>query len=412
MDYYNENDPNAAAWLMALIEDGLIPEGHVDVRSITDVSAAELVGYVQCHFFAGIGGWPLALQIAGWPRDRRIWTGSCPCQPFSAAGRQAGEKDERHLWPVFSKLIEAGKPPVVAGEQVASKLGRSWLAGVFADLEGMGYRRAGANLCSAGVGSPNIRQRLFWLGDSDMHECHGSERGKAEEAAGRRDDQECADRRRASESARTGISVGLGIANSSVAKFAERIGAMPNQEEGTRSRYKSYGSGDAGRLADSTAQRERSGESEGDIKSRLVMDGAESGGNSDDHGEVGVAHRMGDSNEQGLEGRGERGERAGELSAWQASPWSEYDIARCRDGKARRIPKGSLESNVQFLADGISSKVADLWHQGYPLAWQKIESRVPLLKGLGNAINPFVAAEFIRAYMEAELLTTRNNQLP
>lgn len=90
MHYYNENDPKAAAWLRELIRCGHIPFGYVDTRSICDVRADELVRYVQCHFFAGIGGWPLALKLAGWPGDRPVWTGSCPCQPFSAAGKGAG----------------------------------------------------------------------------------------------------------------------------------------------------------------------------------------------------------------------------------------------------------------------------------------------------------------------------------
>lgn len=143
--------------------------------------------------------------------------------------------------------------------------------------------------------------------------------------------------------------------------------------------------------------------------------------NVDGHNDVGFEHagkeqhpvsRMGNSNEQGLEGRGERGERAGELSARQASPWNEYDIVHCRDGRQRRIPKGSVESGIQCMVDGIQPGMDTLWHQGYPLAWQKIESRPAILKGIGNAINPYIAAEFIRAYMQAELLTQQNNQLP
>lgn len=171
MNYYNEYDTKTAAWLRELIEAGAIPDGDVDERSIVDVKPDDLKGYTQCHFFAGIGGWSLALQLAGWPSDRPVWTGSCPCQPFSVAGKGKGVEDERHLWPVFAELIRACKPPTVFGEQVASKAGRDWLAGVFADLEGMGYSRAGADLCAASIGAPHIRQRLFWVADSRHWEC-------------------------------------------------------------------------------------------------------------------------------------------------------------------------------------------------------------------------------------------------
>ena len=88
MNYYNEFEPKAAAALKQLISDGLIPRGNVDDRSITEIRADELKGYTQCHFFAGIGGWSRALELAGWPADRPVWTGSCPCQPFSTAGKQ------------------------------------------------------------------------------------------------------------------------------------------------------------------------------------------------------------------------------------------------------------------------------------------------------------------------------------
>ena len=162
--YYNEFDPKAAAWLRELITGGHIPAGDVDTRSIVDVKPEDLYGYDQCHFFAGIGGWAYALQLAGWSGP--VWTGSCPCQPFSIAGAQRGTADERHLWPQFARLIAECRPPVVFGEQVASKAGREWLAGVRADLEGMAYAVGAADLCAAGVGSPHIRQRLFWVADT------------------------------------------------------------------------------------------------------------------------------------------------------------------------------------------------------------------------------------------------------
>jgi len=171
--YYNEFDPFAADWLENLIREGLIAPGEVDRRSIKEVEAVDLVGYTQAHFFAGIGGWSLALRLAGWPDDRAVWTGSCPCQPFSAAGKRRGTDDPRHLWPEFARLIGKCSPPVVLGEQVASKDGRPWLAGVRADLETLGYAVGAADLCAAGVGAPHIRQRLYWVGYSNVEGCKG-----------------------------------------------------------------------------------------------------------------------------------------------------------------------------------------------------------------------------------------------
>ena len=171
--FYNENDPFAAQWLRNLIAAGHIAPGVVDERSIEDVTPDDLRGFTQCHFFAGIGVWSLALSRAGWPDDKPVWTGSCPCQPFSAAGKGNGFADERHLWPAFFHLISECKPGVIFGEQVASKDGFGWLDLVQTDLEATNYAVGAVDLCAAGFGAPHIRQRLFWVGDT----CHAGAQG-------------------------------------------------------------------------------------------------------------------------------------------------------------------------------------------------------------------------------------------
>ena len=164
--YYNDNDAACVAWLRELVARGLLPRGNVDWRSIHAVEPKAVRGYAQAHFFAGIGGWPLALDLAGWPRGRPVWTGSCPCQPYSVAGKGAGDDDPRNLWPAWRELILECRPATVFGEQVASAPGREWLTGVRADLEAMGYVVGAADLCAASVGAPHIRQRLWWVADS------------------------------------------------------------------------------------------------------------------------------------------------------------------------------------------------------------------------------------------------------
>lgn len=174
--YYNEFDPYAAQWLRNLIVRGLIAPGDVDERSIIEVQPDDLRGYEQCHFFAGIGGWSYALRLAGWADDRPVWTGSCPCQPFSVSGFKRGFDDERHLWPEFFRLISERRPAMVFGEQVAGRNGLAWLDHVFDDLEGSGYACGAANLPACSVGADHKRERLFWLADSD-----GGEPGQAGE---------------------------------------------------------------------------------------------------------------------------------------------------------------------------------------------------------------------------------------
>lgn len=160
--YYNDNEPTACAWLRELIKNGLITDGEVDCRSIVDVRPDDVRGFRRVHLFAGIGGWDYALQLAGWPDDEPVWTASFPCQPFSAAGLQMGTDDTRHLFPTGRKLIARCNPATVIGEQVASKLGREWLARVRVEMATLGYAVTASDLCAAGAGAPHIRQRLYW----------------------------------------------------------------------------------------------------------------------------------------------------------------------------------------------------------------------------------------------------------
>jgi DNA (cytosine-5)-methyltransferase 1 len=168
---YNENEPFAISWLERLMERNLIQKGTIDGRSINDLTAADCGP--TSHFFAGIGGWAYALQLAGWNPARPVWTGSAPCQPFSVAGAGSGFSDSRHLWPIWYELIKECKPSVIFGEQTASKLGREWLAGVRSDLETLGYAVGAADLCAASVNAPHRRQRLYWV----AYTGHGGDRG-------------------------------------------------------------------------------------------------------------------------------------------------------------------------------------------------------------------------------------------
>jgi DNA (cytosine-5)-methyltransferase 1 len=187
--YYNENDPHVAQWLRNLIAAGHIAPGDVDDRSIADVRADELGQYTQHHFFAGIAGWSLALRLAGWPDDRPVWTGSCPCQPFSAAGKGKAADDERHLWPRWFSLIRECRPAIIFGEQVEAAIGWGWLDAVFTDLEAEKYSCGAAVLPACGVGAPHIRQRIFFHANALREGCSllgGGARSAAETNTGRK----------------------------------------------------------------------------------------------------------------------------------------------------------------------------------------------------------------------------------
>jgi len=309
--YYNEIDPFAAEWLRRLIAEGLIPAGDVDERSIIEVTADDLRGFRQAHFFAGIGGWPLAARLAGWPEDRPLWTGSCPCQPFSVAGPGRGTDDERHLWPAFAGLIAQCRPAVVAGEQVASKAGRSWLAGVRTDLEALGYGVGAADLCAAGVGAPHIRQRLYWVAEPDaarregLTPCHGTDGGVDIEPG--HDADGC------------GVVRG-GLGDAIGAGLEGHTGDVDDGNE-------------PGRVDEDEA--------------RSVAEAGSDSGLAD--GEA-LGRHEGDSI---LRGRHERGGAEGrERSEHCRSPWDGAVWIPCADGKARRI-----EPSIEPLAHGVPGRV-------------------------------------------------------
>lgn len=173
---YNEIDPFASEWLRNLVAAGHIADGVVDARSITDLVPGDVSGPGQRHFFAGIAGWSLALRLAGVPDDTDVWTGSCPCQPFSSAsrGRGGGFDSPKHLWPAWRNLIAECRPPIVFGEQVATGDGNAWLWNVRRDFEALGYAIGAADLCASTLGFAP-RQRLFFVAYAD---CEG-ERARA-----------------------------------------------------------------------------------------------------------------------------------------------------------------------------------------------------------------------------------------
>ena len=164
--YYNEIDPFKAEVIREAIKAGVIAPGYVDERSIADVKATDLMGYTQCHFFAGGGFWSYVLRQAGWPDDRPVWTGSCPCPSFSSAGKGEGFADARHLWPEWFRLIRERRPATIFGEQVDAAIGHGWLDLVGMDLEDEGYALAAAVLPAASVGAPHKRNRLFFCANA------------------------------------------------------------------------------------------------------------------------------------------------------------------------------------------------------------------------------------------------------
>lgn len=345
--YYNEFDKHAAAWLRELIKRGLITDGEVDERSICDVKPDDIRGFRRVHFFAGIAGWELALKLAGWPEELGVWTGSCPCQPFSSAGKGLAQADERHLWPVMFNLIRECRPDTVIGEQVASAIGKGWLDGISADLETEKYACGHCVLGAHSLSSPHKRQRLYWVANA---------------AGGQRQ--------------QFTRSQGDGVQRSANDGAADE--AMADSESrGSQNDWRHDQRNDA--------------RWEGD-KWISCSSCTHILPHSQQQGLEGHAGNAGDGSEPrwiGAQAGGSVAQGGGD-----AGFWSDFDIVHFTDGKQMRI-----EPCTSALAHGIPRGVVPSCDISASYAQNTGEARVMRLRGYGNSIVPQVAAEFIKAFM-------------
>jgi DNA (cytosine-5)-methyltransferase 1 len=396
MILYTDIDPFCCQWMENLIEAGQLPAGIVFRSDVREIDPTCLKEIDQAHIFAGIGGWAYALELAGWPRDWPVWTGSCPCQPWSVAGHGKGEDDERHLWPEWFQLIRECKPPIIFGEQVASPAGRSWLDIVSDDMESAGYAVGSANLCACGIGAPHLRQRLYWVAVSCQQRCEGirlhlsewEKRGRMLEAGW------CGE-------------VG-GLANT------DSIGQerCADAKSETRSKPRSCLRGNpywsthaleytAGVRPERTCESEIIGAwARRPTRGTGAPDSAM--GNTDEDRSPRNAGAVSETEEKTqLRNEPYRIESPSPVSGF----WRNAEWLYGRDGKFRpaepgsfplapRLPRGMgrLRPWERKLADVAGADVRSLKEAG--------RNRVGRLRGYGNAIVPQLAAEFIRAVME------------
>jgi DNA (cytosine-5)-methyltransferase 1 len=450
MNFYNDIDKNACAWLRELIAAGHLPPGDVDERSILEIKADELRGYDQCHFFAGVGFWSLALQWAGLGTTPGIWTGSCPCQPFSCAGARRGTADERHLWPVFRDLIVVCRPAVVFGEQVASaavvgKVGRGaakpavpvWLDGVRADMAEAHYAFGAVIVPAAGVGSPNIRQRVYWVAEAIGWGCAArrsptpgqtrrnvqpEQRGgacwppNAGRAPGLPEHRDAPGERQDCESNDT---AGVGARISTCRPSDAELRRSEQRDEGQRAVPELDADGAVGGIPVTPGGGQRA-DGGAPWQPGHAEQLQQAGGASDVQRArlEGHAGNGADRHEPGRHGAQPPGHAAEGVGA--GDPWSDYRVHRYLDGKDRRIP---AKRSVQSLVDdgphelrrsvdacrdaGFTEDEIAQAFDGFPLS-QGVEGRVMLLRGAGNAIIPALAAEFIEAWMDCQNIEKEN----
>jgi len=383
--YANDNNKAIADWLGKLPLD----IDFIDTRSITEVQPDDVRKYTQCHFFAGIGGWPLALRMAEWPDDVPVWSGSCPCQPFSAAGKRKGTSDERHLWPEFRRLIAEVKPPAIFGEQVSSKAGRDWLSVVRSEMEKLGYEFGAADLCVASVGSPHIRQRLFWVAYSDSWRFQEQPKRNSESCLQEVDDKFRNDTDRCGDT--------FGLANTGHRESGWSMLERPDTKDSAirlKGANHTERCGENVWLAYATGERPQGSERSGE-RTDTQFATTQRSGEAGWMGDASVAAcewNAGDVPSKKDERSGawiEDGHKRLRPSDASEAHWDGLEFIYCRDDKWRPV-----KSSIFPLVNGVSAILADGTTYG-----KKDLSRAVALHGIGNSIVPQVAAVFIKTVM-------------
>lgn len=170
--------------------------------------------------FAGIGGFDLGLERAGWtcagqveidPFCQRIlakhWphvkrmedvrnvkgdefgaveaiVGGFPCQPHSVAGKRQGKKDPRHLWEPYLRIIRRAKPAWVVPENVTG-LRSSEADSIIRDLVREGYTCWPIVVGAGHAGAPHLRRRVFLVAHLDAAGRSNAQRRQRSRAAAR-----------------------------------------------------------------------------------------------------------------------------------------------------------------------------------------------------------------------------------
>lgn len=93
-----------------------------------------------------------------------LLAGGLPCPPFSIAGKQLGDKDERNLFPAAIRLVDETRPKAIMIENV-----RGFLSAVFEDYRGfikgelkkLGYDAHWRLFNASDYGVPQLRPRVI-----------------------------------------------------------------------------------------------------------------------------------------------------------------------------------------------------------------------------------------------------------
>lgn len=95
-----------------------------------------------------------------------LLAGGVPCPPFSKAGKQLGNEDERDLFPEAIRLVSECKPQAVMLENVRGLLDSvfdEYRAKIISDLKKLGYAAEWRLLNASDFGVPQLRPRVVFV---------------------------------------------------------------------------------------------------------------------------------------------------------------------------------------------------------------------------------------------------------
>ena len=150
---YVEKNPYCQKVIQARIKDGFLDDAPIwdDVRTFDGRPWAGIVDVVSAGF---------------------------PCQPFSGAGKQLGESDERNLWPDTLRIIREARPEWVFLENVTRLLSFDYFGQILGDLAESGYDARWDCIPASAIGAPHQRDRIWIVAHANGCEQGGREREK------------------------------------------------------------------------------------------------------------------------------------------------------------------------------------------------------------------------------------------
>jgi len=142
---YVEIDKYCRSIIRARIRDGVLDDAPIfdDIRTFNERYARRYIGKVD------------------------LISGGFPCQPFSVAGKQKGEHDERNLWPDTLRSISIIRPKFALLENVPNILTHKYVMRIFGDLVEIGYDCEWDVVSAAFCGAPHLRKRVWIIAHSN-----------------------------------------------------------------------------------------------------------------------------------------------------------------------------------------------------------------------------------------------------